>query len=578
MKKLISILAVMIAALLFSACGQDPVAELETQIAKEDNPNRRELFAEFAQIFRRERAKQPFDATRGLALAVAFDYPDYAEFFLERGADVNGTCMDGAPMLGVAAEQHFSEICRLLVKRGADVDSRSQDGKTPLMHALNNTDYDSTSSVRRLSGKSVDGKAERKKVAEFLFEKGADVNARAKDGFTALSFAMIRQDAEMARWLIGKGADVRVVMTDGGDAKASLVQFAAFGGRESLPVLETLLSAGADPNAGADSGFENSALKFALDKANGGDFSCAEALIRHGADVNTPSLLNFYVEQENVPVVKFLLKHGANPNAVVIRGQTLLSCAVHDENLETVKLLLDAGANPDAEVEPEGAPGETVPAIVFAANRGNRALCLLLKEKGAKLPDLVPVPVVKIPGKSYAFGKYEVTQAQYASVMGANPSNFKGESLPVEQVSWNDAVKFCEKLTARERALGLISENQEYRLPTSDEWEHACRAGTATRFYTGDAESDLRRASWYDGNSGDKTHPVGQKEPNAFGLYDMHGNVCEWTATAEDPLRVYRGGSWDYFADWCGSSYSYSCPPYFRDDNIGFRVVLAPAE
>ena len=227
MKKLISILAVMIAALLFSACGQDPVAELETQIAKEDNPNRRELFAEFAQIFRRERAKQPFDATRGLALAVAFDYPDYAEFFLERGADVNGTCMDAAPMLGVAAEQHFSEICRLLVKRGADV------------------------------------------------------NARSKNGSTALLYAVIQQDAEMARWLIGKGADVRVVMTDGGDAKASLVQFAAFGGRESLPVLETLLSAGADPNAGADSGFENSALKFALDKAKDGDFSCAEALIRH---------------------------------------------------------------------------------------------------------------------------------------------------------------------------------------------------------------------------------------------------------------------------------------------------------
>lgn len=579
MKKLISILAVMIAALLFSACGQDPVAELETQIAKEDNPNRRELFAEFAQIFRRERAKQPFDATRGLALAVAFDYPDYAEFFLERGADVNGTCMDAAPMLGVAAEQHFSEICRLLVKRGADVNSRSQDGETPLMLALKNTDYDSTSSVRRLSGKSVDGKAERKKVAEFLFEKGADVNARSKNGSTALLFAVIRQDAEMARWLIGKGADVRVIMTDGGDAKVSLVQFAAFGGRESLPVLETLLSAGADPNAGADSGFENSALRFALDKANGGDFSCAEALIRHGADVNTPSLLNFYVAQENVPVVKFLLKHGADPNAVVIRGQTLLSWAVHDENLETVKLLLDAGANPDAEVEPEGAPGETIPAIVFAADRGNRALFLLLKEKGAKLPDLVPVPVVKIPGKSYAFGKYEVTQAQYASVMGANPSNFKGENLPVEQVSWNDAVRFCEKLTAWERALGLISENQEYRLPTSDEWEHACRAGTATRFYTGDAESDLDRAGWYDGNSGSKTHPVGQKEPNAFGLYDMHGNVWEWTATAKGPFRVRRGGSWYYFADFCESSSggSYSSPDY-RDYDLGFRVVLAPAE
>ena len=395
MKKLISILAVMIAALLFSACGQDPVAELETQIAKEDNPKRRELFAEFAQIFRRERAKQPFDATRGLALAVVFDYPDYAEFFLERGADANGTCINGASMLGFAAEQHFSEICRLLVKRGADVDSRSQDGKTPLMHALNNTDYDSTSSVRRLSGKSVDGKAERKKVAEFLFEKGADVNARSKDGFTALSFAMIRQDAEMARWLIEKGA-------------------------------------------------------------------------------------------------------------------------------------------------------------------------------------MQTVPVVKIPGKSYAFGKYEVTQAQYASVMGANPSNFKGENLPVEQVSWNDAVRFCEKLTAWERALGLISENQEYRLPTSDEWEHACLAGTAMLFYTG---SDQDRVGWYGGNSGSKTHPVGQKAPNAFGLYDMHGNVCEWTATAEGSGRVYRGGSWYYFADWCESSRSFShYSPAYRYKDLGFRVVLAPAE
>lgn len=438
MKKLISILAVMIAALLFSACGQDPVAELETQIAKEDNPNRRELFAEFAQIFRRERAKQPFDATRGLALAVVFDYPDYAEFFLERGADVNGTCINGASMLGVAAEQHFSEICRLLVKHGADVDSRSQDGKTPLMHALNNTDYDSTSSVRRLSGKSVDGKAERKKVAEFLFEKGADVNARAKDGFTALFFAVIRQDAEMARWLIGKGADVRVM-----------------------------------------------------------------------ADVG---------------------------------------------------------------------PGETVSAIEFAADRGNRALVLLLKEKGAKLPDLVPVPVVKIPGKSYAFGKYEVTQAQYASVMGANPSKFKGENLPVERVSWNDAVKFCEKLTAWERALGLISENQEYRLPTSDEWEHACRAGTATRFYTGDAESDLDRAGWYGGNSWSETHPVGQKAPNAFGLYDMHGNVWEWTATAEGSGRVNRGGGCGSDAFACGSSYGDSDSPGTRWGDLGFRVVLAPAE
>lgn len=181
---------------------------------------------------------------------------------------------------------------------------------------------------------------------------------------------------------------------------------------------------------------------------------------------------------------------------------------------------------------------------------------------------------VKIPGKRYAFGKYEVTQKEYEKVMGANPSNFKGRNLPVEQVSWHDAVTFCEKLTARERALGRISEDEEYRLPTSDEWEHACRAGTTTWFYTGDAESDLDRAGWYRDNSGEKTHPVGQKEPNAFGLYDMHGNVWEWTSTAPGASRVLRGGGWCDGAGYCGSSRSGGNSPDDRNDFLGFRVVL----
>ena len=111
------------------------------------------------------------------------------------------------------------------------------------------------------------------------------------------------------------------------------------------------------------------------------------------------------------------------------------------------------------------------------------------------------VETVKIPGKTYAFGKYEVTQAQYQAVTGENPSEFKGSNLPVTTVSWDEAREFCRKLTERERALGRISENQEYRLPTVAEWQHACRAGTTTKFYTGDSEEDLARAAWYKGTA-----------------------------------------------------------------------------
>ena len=182
---------------------------------------------------------------------------------------------------------------------------------------------------------------------------------------------------------------------------------------------------------------------------------------------------------------------------------------------------------------------------------------------------------VKIPGKNYAFGKYEVTQKEYESVMGKNPSNFKGGNLPVERVSWNDAVEFCKKLTERERAWGRMSANQEYRLPTEEEWEHACRAGTTTRYYTGDSVEDLARAAWF-GISG--AHPVGQKEPNAFGLYDMHGNVWEWTSTPYGSYRVRRGGSWYNSAYYCESSYRDNDSPDYRDYCLGFRFVLSEVQ
>ncbi|MCY3020741.1 MAG: formylglycine-generating enzyme family protein [Planctomycetota bacterium] len=201
----------------------------------------------------------------------------------------------------------------------------------------------------------------------------------------------------------------------------------------------------------------------------------------------------------------------------------------------------------------------------------------------------------------FYMGKHEVTQEQYAQVMGANPSQGKGPSLPVEMVSWDEAQESCKKVNlilSRDREGAVTApladargSDGTVRLPTEAEWEFACRAGTTTTYYTGDAEGDLGRAAWYSVNSSFKTHPVGQKEPNAFGLYDMHGNVWEWCQddwqeqykpeAAVDPQgpaqgdgRVLRGGSWFHFPARCRSAARNRRSPDYRDDDIGFRVVV----
>ena len=183
--------------------------------------------------------------------------------------------------------------------------------------------------------------------------------------------------------------------------------------------------------------------------------------------------------------------------------------------------------------------------------------------------------------KPYYIGKFEVTQEQYHQVMGNNPSHFKGRDLPVEQVSWNEAQEFCKKVSEK---TGVT-----VRLPTEAEWEHACRAGTRTTYYTGDTGVDLDRAAWYYKNSGNTTHPAGQKAPNAWGAYDMHGSVWEWCGNwyeaykaeaAVDPQgpaqgadRVLRGGSWGNDPGGCRSANRYGYFPVSRYNIIGFRVA-----
>jgi formylglycine-generating enzyme required for sulfatase activity len=202
---------------------------------------------------------------------------------------------------------------------------------------------------------------------------------------------------------------------------------------------------------------------------------------------------------------------------------------------------------------------------------------------------------------TFYMGNYEVTQKEYQEMMGTNPSNFKGDNLPVENVSWFDAVEYCNTLSQREGLTPayLISGSGDYRtvtwnrsangyrLPTEAEWEYACRAGTTTAYNTGPSASD--NTGWYGANSGIRTHPVGQKPANAWGLYDMHGNVCEWcwdrsgnyssepqtdpTGPSSGSNRVRRGGTYSDPARYVRSAYRLDNIPSVRSGLIGFRIV-----
>ncbi|MEB3190581.1 MAG: SUMF1/EgtB/PvdO family nonheme iron enzyme [Snowella sp.] len=227
-------------------------------------------------------------------------------------------------------------------------------------------------------------------------------------------------------------------------------------------------------------------------------------------------------------------------------------------------------------------------------------------------------PQHRVNLQEFYLGKYPVTQEQYQAVMGSNPSYFENNPKnPVEQVSWDDAQEFCKKLNQLT--------GKEFRLPTEAEWEYACRAGTQTRYYFGDDQSVLKEYAWYGDNSGDsllntvkiwdadpngdnyykklmdnncKTHPVGKKKPNNWGLYDMSGNVWEWCedpwhdsyankpdnikndgniiwSSSDELLRVLRGGSWDYNSRDCRSANRFRYDADVRIFNFGFRLAVS---
>jgi formylglycine-generating enzyme required for sulfatase activity len=192
-------------------------------------------------------------------------------------------------------------------------------------------------------------------------------------------------------------------------------------------------------------------------------------------------------------------------------------------------------------------------------------------------------PAHKVQISAFQLGKTEVTQGQWKAVMGSNPSNFSscGDTCPVEKVSWDDIQTFIQKLNAQT--------GKTYRLPTEAEWEYACRAGQNTQYCGG---NDANAVAWYEGNSGNKTHPVAGKQANAWGLYDMSGNVTEWVQDSYhdtysnapsdgsawekggDEKKVVRGGSWGYPHGLARCAFRGWSRPGGRYGAVGFRVVL----
>jgi formylglycine-generating enzyme len=201
----------------------------------------------------------------------------------------------------------------------------------------------------------------------------------------------------------------------------------------------------------------------------------------------------------------------------------------------------------------------------------------------------------------------EITQAQYRTVMGTNPSYFSGDNLPVETVNWYEAVAFCNALSMRDGFTQCYTINgtnvtcnwtaDGWRLPTEAEWEYTCKGGTSTDYYNGSLtnadctpiDANLNSIGWYCGNENNTTHQVKLKQANAFGLYDMSGNVSEWcwdlyeaysNTAVTDPTgassgisRVIRGGSWGDFAKFCRSALRCYRDPDTRIDGFGFRIV-----
>ena len=273
---------------------------------------------------------------------------------------------------------------------------------------------------------------------------------------------------------------------------------------------------------------------------------------------------------------------------VVILAKPKLTPSYYEEPPRKVVDISDTGAGYEepprkvVDISDTGA-GDlaiTVNGVSFVMKRVEGGTFQMGSNDSEAYGDEQPVHSVALSG--YYMGETEVTQALWKAVMGSNPSNFKGDNLPVAHVNWNDCQDFIRKLN---QLTGM-----NFRLPTEAEWEFAARGGNQSNGYTYAGSNNIGSVVWYDDNSGSKSHAVKGKSPNELGLYDMSGNVWEWcsdwygdygSGSQTDPIgpssgsyRVLRGGGWNYYARGCRVSYRCRGDPGYRGDHIGFRLCL----
>ena len=297
--------------------------------------------------------------------------------------------------------------------------------------------------------------------------------------------------------------------------------------------------------------------------------------------------------------------------AIILLGGIMMLSQGNDNETSSDDDLATAPSEPATdpdlagEVAPPEIPTETTPPTVGSSSSLTNSIGMQLVEvisdgsrmMGTNEPteeafrDEKPSHSVNLP-RRFQVGMHEVTQAQFAEIMGENPSTFTGDKLPVNNVSWHQAVDFCEKLSLRKEEFDA---KRAYRLPTEAEWEYMARWGTKTIYHFGDDPASLDAHAWYNANSNKATQPVGQKNPNPLGLHDMLGNVSEWcsdwyssdyyiVSSTEIPLgpregqvKVLRGGSWAGGTRSCRDRCRFFCVPGLSTPATGFRVICIPS-
>ncbi len=293
------------------------------------------------------------------------------------------------------------------------------------------------------------------------------------------------------------------------------------------------------------------------------------------------------------------MKQLLSPGWLVLLGMAFLFSACEKKPATSAPSAAPAApaASPKATAAPAATPVADTALVPIPAGK------FLMGDK-----DEVDAPPHEVAVSAFLMDKNLVTQEQFQKLMGANPSRWKGAQNPIEQLRWSDAVKFCNKRSEAEglkpcydlATLKCDFSADGYRLPTEAEWEYACRAGATTPYFFGATPAKLGDFAWFDKNSGGHPRPVGQKQPNPWGLFDMAGNVWQWCndfyeveyyskspkqdppGPAEGKNKVLRGGAWRFSADNCRSGYRYNENPGSADvcfgyDIYGFRCVRRAA-